>query len=406
MKPMTKIAIGAAAVLVVAATMQPAQAACAGPRLLDTLAAYIVTNPAWGGAGGTGTCAYGGCYASESAAPVSENLSGVFWAFDVLGDGSGGDPAIPAGNDNGAWGSENWTMVNINVGPFPNGYYHYPAWLTTQNPETNGGAGNPFGWDSTALIDGCVGNVTPGTDFDECSCLLLTDEWEGQGYFAILSAKSTGNGNFFFFDTIGETVQLAPIPAPSVTMAERNADTGDVTFMIDVPPVPAAGDYRDPECGCNFGFRVYSQIVGRDGMPPATRRACTPQDYVNDSTYIPGDVTSIQAICEANGLNWVEAAAPTGGQQPITSLSAGRATANVTVSCDPGLEQDLYLATALMAEEGPGGIGLGGGNVSTSSFRVECGANYAEPNRPDRGRSGDAPRGRDENRGRGQQRDR
>jgi len=88
-----------------------------------------------------------------------------------------------------------------------------------------------------------------------------------------------------------------------------------------------------------------------------------------------------------------------GGSQPVTPAGG---TAQIRVDCDPGVENDLYLATQLV---GNAGGGMAGPASSSNSFRVECGANVVDndPSRPDRdnGQSGDAPRGRDNNKGRG-----
>ncbi len=88
------------------------------------------------------------------------------------------------------------------------------------------------------------------------------------------------------------------------------------------------------------------------------------------------------------------------GAQPVTPFGGGTSQLDLLVDCNPTLEQDIYLTTVLVE---PGG--LVGENVSGNSLRLECGANLAEPERPDRerGRSADAPRGRGNNRG---QRDR
>ena len=65
MKTISRIAIGAAVVLLLAATLQPVFAACATPRLLNNGGAFLVSNPNWGGAGATRTCQFGyGCYLS------------------------------------------------------------------------------------------------------------------------------------------------------------------------------------------------------------------------------------------------------------------------------------------------------------------------------------------------------
>lgn len=382
MKRITKIAIGAAAVMLIAASLQPALARCATPRLVDTLGAYMVSNPSWGAAasGGDGSCTLGygyGCYASQSGPPVSSNLDGVFWAMGA------GDPIYQLGVDNGSWAIANWSKHRSGI--FDNGTYYYPAFLTLDDGTSGGVSGNPFNW--SFPVDGC-----PDTLATKCTCVLVTDQWNGQGYFMVASGAADGNLNYDITPS-GGIFRLAAIPTPAVTMSERDA-AGNVTFTVDVPGIPAAADYRDPSCECNLGFLVYAQVVGRGGMAPAGRRACTPQDV-----QLPASDPGFDAACQTAGLDWQPAKSPTGGAQTPTPLSAGRASTSVTVSCDPALQQDLYLSTALVDTNS----GLVGPNVSTNSFRVECGANLAEPGRRDPGKSGDAPRGRDQNRGRNNQ---
>ena len=96
---------------------------------------------------------------------------------------------------------------------------------------------------------------------------------------------------------------------------------------------------------------------------------------------------------------WDIAAATDGGAQPVTPANGQKAVAQVQVDCDETFDEDLYLSTLLVVDPASAG-GFSGGNVSQDSFLVECGANLADPNRPDRGRDADAPRGRGNNRGR------
>ena len=158
------------------------------------------------------------------------------------------------------------------------------------------------------------------------------------------------------------------MPVPLVTNSVRDATTADVTLTVTVAAFDGAADYRDAGCDCGLGYKIYYQTVGRGGMAPVDR--------------IDG---------------WIEATSVTGGAQAMTAFGS---TTDVVVDCDPALQQDLYIATMFVEENG-----LVGGNVSANSLLMPCGANLAEPDRPDRsrGRSADAPRGRDNNRG---QRDR
>ncbi|HXV77634.1 MAG TPA: hypothetical protein VD788_15075 [Candidatus Polarisedimenticolaceae bacterium] len=394
MKPLTKIAIATAAVALLAATMQPAEAACSVPKLINTGNTYLVSNPDWGAAstGGDGSCTTDyGCYESESGPPITDGIGGTFWAW-AEGAPEGGDSTYFVGTDNGTWEASQWTK-QISL-PYAGGLYHFQAWITLPGgvPYISGFVPN---WGASFEIDGCTTDITPTIDNDECTCMLLTDEWNGQGYFLAFSAVNIGNGNFNF-DRF-EHVNMAPIPTPSVAMSERDDATGDVLFSVNVPALPAAGDYRQDGCHCDLGFRVYAQLTGREGAPPAGRRSCSPTDYQNDAAF-DGTAASIRQVCQGRGLNWIPAQAAAGGPQAPTPFGQ---TATVRVDCDPAVQSDVYLSTEIVGDS----VGvMSGRHVSGNSFRVECGANVVDdPTRPDRdqGQSDEAPRGRDENRGRG-----
>jgi hypothetical protein len=385
MRSITRLAIGAAVVLSVAAAVQPAQAACAPPGFtFNSLGAYLVSNPDWCGGDGSGC---------QDAAAVSPNLSGFFWGQ------TNGNAARLAGTDNGAWPVHEWTK-SVGI-PYAGGTYWYPAFLTVNDYPTNpaGVAGYPLNWGSTNIIDGCPStDITPTIFADECSCILLTDQWNGDGYFAILSSKADALGNFPIFQDAGTTVQFAPIPRAEVTESGRIAATGQVSFTVNVPP-PQGGDYRNPQCDCGFGFRVYAQVVGEGGMVPADRRACTQESLfaATGQSIAPNSPTFIQA-CKTAGFGWVPAVDPAGNPQGFTPFGATRTTSDVLVNCgDPAMGYDVYLSTSLGTNEGPGAVQLS--NVSNNSFQVKCG-NYqlAEPNRPRSpealGQSG-TPRGRE-----------
>ena len=112
MKTISRIAIGAAVVLLVAATVQPSNAACATPRLLDNIGAYLVSNPNWGGAGGARTCAGLGCYEADSDAPISASFDGVFWGFDTASGLSQSNAAVGLGMDSGGFDAGKGADVN------------------------------------------------------------------------------------------------------------------------------------------------------------------------------------------------------------------------------------------------------------------------------------------------------
>lgn len=384
MKSITKLGIGTAVVLLAAAGLQPVQAICTSAYLVEFAGATLLSNPNWCGN------PYG-CYTSEGGPPVSPQLDGFFWAQTSANEG------YLLGNDNGTWGVRRWVKAEAYPGTDE---YHFPAFISVNDfdpadPLTGSYSGTPINWASSNLIDNCIDQVTPSVRFDECTCILFTDEWAGDGYYAIFSKLSDVQGNFYFNETPGVNYNMAPIPAPTVTGSSRDPANATVTFNIDVPTPSALGDYRDPACSCNFGFRVYAAVVGEGGMVPSSRAACTqrallaaggPNLSYNDPTFA--------SACRAAGFAWVPAEAMGGGIQPVTPFGAGRATAGVTVDCgDPAMAYDVYLGTALAVNEGAG-VQLG--SVSENSLQVKCGNyQFAEPNRPERpstpGRS-DPPR--------------
>jgi hypothetical protein len=375
MKILNKIVIGAALALLVGAMVQPAWAACGGSRIMDNGGAYLVSNPNWNGSGGSRTCAYYGCYATENGPAISDNFSGTFWALGA------GDPAFGLGIDNGDWDVANWSKK------VAAGTYQYASFLTLSAGELGSEPGPPPTWSFAA--DGCItdaGTTAGVIDGGECSCMLLTDEWDGVGYFAVLSNfTDVGSGTFDMIPTTTDaggftTIKLEPLARPNITGSTRVDEAlAIVNFSVDVGALPASAIQQKGGCDCLIGYQVYSYRTGRGGLAPTGRSSfCT----------APG-----QTDC------WDLAAGTDGGAQPVTPANGQKAVAQVQVDCDEAAQEDLYLSTMLVLDPGSAG-GFSGGNVSQNSFLVECGANLAVPNRQDRGRSDEAPRGRGNDRGR------
>jgi hypothetical protein len=353
-----------------------ADAGCPGSQLLDATFSYLVSNPNWGGVGGTETCGQFGCYATDSDPPVSADMKGVYWH---LGHG---DPALGVGSDSGLFAggfgpNEYWlkqrssttclralgTPEECSGVPFANGMYHYPAWISLdlgEETEPHNTTGPPVTW-SSPDADGCGPANPPET---ECTCMMLTDEWNGAGYFATLSARSDplGNTNIDPFPppATGGVISLAEIPRPRITGSVRNATSGDVTFQVTHDAL-TGGTYPKDSCGtCLGGFKVFGQIVARGSAAPTDRS-------------IGG---------------WIELSDGTGAAQPTTALGG---TATVRAECNPTVPQDLYLAIAIVGE---GATPFLTTHVSRNSTLVHCGSTLAEP---------DGPRNRpDERQGRGE----
>ena len=111
MKILSRIAIGAALVMLVAAA-QPAQAACGADYLVDATTAagetsFVRTNPDW--------CAGFACYYMES---MSQQYEAFFWGLGT------GNPAIGQGDDNGAFAAQgNWLFLYTTFLPDTSPYY-------------------------------------------------------------------------------------------------------------------------------------------------------------------------------------------------------------------------------------------------------------------------------------------
>jgi hypothetical protein len=348
---LSKVAIAAVAGLMVAAVGAPVNAGCPGSQLLDATFQYMVSNPNWGGAGGDGRCGANGCYDTVSGPPVSPAMRGVFWSV------GSGNPVIGQGNDSGIFSggflATDFWLKQVSAS-FAAGLYHYPAW----NSLKIGGnyvVGAPVTW-SAPDADGCGPGGTP--PLISCTCFLLTDTWNGQGYFATQCAQSDilGNTNF---DT-GQTIKLAAIPQPLITGSSRDTITGDVTVSVGVKggdgniDSPAEGVYAKSPCGTGLaGYRVLGSVVPRNGTP-------SPQSFVQ--------------LPRADGTS-----------QGTTGFGAQVA---VRADCNPAADQDLYLALQIVGEGPTPFISQFPGRSAT---RVPCGSNMADPDsrqdpRPDRGR--------------------
>jgi hypothetical protein len=343
--------VGFTVAMAIAIALAPAlEAGCPGAQGIDMQHSYVVTNPDWAGGGGTGTCPpYGiGCYDSDSGPPVSQTITGVFWSLGQTGQGTG-NPVVGLGDDSGEFTggfgpNDDWikqvsrTDAYYTGTPFPGGLYHYPAWATLKlDPPF--APGPQILW-SRPDVDGCG----PDLPLTACTCVLLSDEWNGVGYFATLSARSTENGGTDM--NPGETIRLAPIPAPRITSSVRNPTNGDVTLTVTHTAL-TGGTYPKDSCGnCLQGFKVYYQVLPRGSAAPTSR------------------------------LGWTEAADGTGGTQPVTGLGG---SATVRVECNPSSNQDMYLSVVLV---GIGATPFSTTHVSSNSTLVHCGQTLANPDQP------------------------
>lgn len=332
MRKLLTLGIGAAALLVLAAGVQPAQAACAGTLgLIQTSASnsttsWIFSDPQWAANCGGGSQYY--CYTS---APAMAAPAGKFWAIGT------GNPAIGLGDDNGSFDASGW-LRELNP-PF-GGYLFYPFLIAGGWPGASDG--------------GCPVGSNP------CTCVLLEDQINGVGYYAIVGARDNGAGLYSAIQPGNQPIQLLPIPAPGITATQRLNPSLDVDATVKL--ATAGGAVYDPTgCGCApTGFRVREQIVTAD----------------------PGDGDANAPVDRAEGSGWNLPDLAAGGPQGTATFGLGMSDGAVVRSLCGGMGQagdkDVYLATELVFPDG-----FTTDLVSANSTRIECGPNLAEPEQND-----------------------
>lgn len=312
-----RLAISALVLLVAAAALQPAQAACPGAPGLNTISsssASYMFRAGW--PTGAGACYTFGCYEAPLANP-----KGDFWA---LGDG--------ANNNNGGFPASDWVNVNC-IGPYSQGLYcYYPGAFVSTN------------WNASAAISGCVfaDNATPG---GECTCMLITDDDGSTTYAALLGARMNDLGNTFFDQPGNAPLVLQPLPVPKIAGAIRNETTlnlDSITVTIDAGELGAV-EYLKDMCNCgNTSFLVRGQLLPRDSDPPTNRETAS----------------------------WPLLALAGGGMQTPTDSAA---SVDVESMCG-GSDTDLWLATELIFDSG-----FETRTVSGNATKIECGPNLARP---------------------------
>lgn len=193
MKKITIVAAAAVLLLGVVA-VQPAEAVCPNARNITTAEPGVGTSYIY--TPGAVPQVSGAYYYPTTVSPAA---TGVFWSL------TGGNPAVNAGNDNGAVTQYYWW--NLGIGFVGGGIY-------------GSYIGNYYGlnnW-STAGIDGCIdndGSDPVGFDPDQCMVMMLQDQVDDIGYWALL-AQSGDAGDYFFNRAAGNgAITLGAIPKPT-----------------------------------------------------------------------------------------------------------------------------------------------------------------------------------------------
>jgi len=212
-------------------------------------------------------------YCKSEAPNLSTKADAVFWALGA------GDPRVGEGIDSGAFKGRNFVFGKQPLNYGDGTFYNYERRFQTN-------------WGATYLIDGCIKDLGP----DQCTCLLLTDENAGRGYFAMLTAQRTNANDFWFADE----PRLARIPALEVV----SNSTADGRLRVDVRmAAPARGSVPGPNGGCAcgpLGFTVMGQRSRRTDPPPASRRVGV-WDAVGREVAPFGETATVTLDCPAPG---------------------------------------------------------------------------------------------------------
>ncbi len=226
---------------------------------------------------------------------VSDDFDAVFWSF------SGGDPATGSGNDNGAWAALGGTAPWIDQGYIYGGNI-YPASIYNYDGTNNWANGD---------LDGCILNegATTGLDGTECMVVLLTDEVNGVGHFALVAQSPTGTGSYPLNEAAGNgAITLAPLPKPSITGSTALGNNVQLNMSVAAP-------------------------AGPDGL----YLNCTPaQNAAILQSF------SLQVETTARGI------APTGTTLPaVNGDGALGGGATIDVTCSDTVDTDVYVCTTL-----------------------------------------------------------
>jgi hypothetical protein len=200
---------------------------------------------------------------------VSEKMQGAFW---MLGHGVPG-PVPNQGVDNGRFEAIVVTAPGLFYYGWVRGYPNYGAYI--QGPS----------WASSPDIDPCP-DIVVG---QRCMAILLTDEVDGNGYFAFLTDEADGSHNYDFVQPANAPIDLIEIPKPAILGTAYHVDGADFGLVIGGPDRAdlEGGLYLDPVClglGDVVGYKIYSQPLASGSEPPVSRD----RTFWTDETPPPG----------------------------------------------------------------------------------------------------------------------
>lgn len=308
MRILNKIAFAALVVMLVA-TVQPVFAACVGTSVIGTAASGTVKSGIWNPAVFTPGY-YAGSLPFDYVPPWTPDFEVSFWGLTT------GDVTVGLGDDIGSF--------DVGAGAY---YTSYLAYIYAGEIAT--------GFGVSPNIDGCIGN-----DPTLCNCVLLTDQANGEGYFASLADQVSATLNTDLDqpgpDPAGNAaghIPMAPMGPAGITNTVRQLNL-DVAITASFGFNPA-GNFPKEGCDCEPTQWVpYYTTVSRGGPAPVDRKS-----------------------------GW------TAGGNPVALGS----DATFTVPCGAS-NVDVYVAGAYRWE-----TGFETAVVGANSTRVECGPDIANP---------------------------
>ena len=283
---MNRMMTALALVLVASASIGPNHAACQNARIVSTLFpngsySYIFSP---------------GVEVGATSSSITGDFEASFWALGA------GHPSFGQGVDSGAFTA---------LGPERNGWVTHPAGSPAYFHTT---------WASGKTVDGCIDTEDIKTT---CTAVLLSDQHDGTGYFALLSASPV-QGNYSFVQPDNGPIVLAPVPVPR--LIDTTVTSSDLRATVRVDAL-VAGLFLDSGCpaGIVRGYRIYAQVVKQGGDVPTDR------DRPTSST----------------GGDWVLV---DGGE----ALDGGPldlgTTAQITIACKS--DDEVYLAASVVFDSG------------------------------------------------------
>jgi len=300
-----------AVVALVLSIAQPAQAACADPAIVTTVddtVDPVLRTHVWTEYYFTPSFFPGAAPYSTAGPPFSSEFSAAWWE---LGRGA-------ANNGANTW--DNW--ISFATNDYMGTLYYYGA-------EIFGGWGQ--------------GGVADCVQSGACTCVLMNDEFQATGYWAVVANVNTGAVRTTLLrqpgmDPAGNAspIVLRPISSPVILSAAR--DGVFIVLMVNVA-ADAEARYELGGCDCVSGYRVMSQTRPRHEPPPVDRD-------VSLWTELPG--------------------------QPAAGTPLGTPI-EVTLDCS-NTELNYYLTTQIVGQDG-----FDTNKVSQNSTRVECGFILADP---------------------------